>query len=268
MIKADYIWSFINQEVRPGEKPTQEELNQYNTLAHQTALDSLIQSKTKEIQSKIIKIANKIEGVISFYPENSNFQEWFFEDINTLEGFQSYSDEIHDILTSINEKDTQVDSILKKLDSIKDLEVEYTTITLDMVEQAEQKPQLQPKLEKVRSKTRRTRTKLTPNWSKAFSVNVNGKDLTLTQYIKLQRKTAAFILRSSNHEIQSIDSAVMDMDRLTDSLDYIVKNYLQIYNLELSELGINKFPSGPTGPNKVLKAGFVILFNGSVSISF
>ena len=242
-IKAEQVWELIGQEPRPGEKPTQEELNQYNTLAHQADLDNEIKRKTEDILNKIKKIANKISRIITFYPSDSNVKEWFFEDINTVEGFQNYSDEIHEILTSIYEKDTQVDGILKKLGSITDSEVEYTPITLDIVEPATISSLVEiskPKSSKLESKSsiKKKKHKLVPDFNNAMNASMDGVDYTPFEISRVNSIRALKISESPNLEFQSVNHEFVDRAALISDLIYILLNYLKIYNLELSQIDI------------------------------
>jgi len=140
-IKAEQIWEHIGVEFRPGEKPTQQEVDLFNQTQQQESYTRTISLMEEQLRLKIYKVIDKLQKEISSYPEDSHHD--YFQSLLPEDTFVAQSDTIDAMLRSINPNDKQVKHILKKLKHIESTTIdtlEFKQVTLNDIEIADDIP--------------------------------------------------------------------------------------------------------------------------------
>jgi len=198
------FWSLLEKDCNKSEIPSNEDIESYNDMARQQEIERIIVKLKSDILFKIGQIAAKLQNTIKSYPENSQLEEMYFNEISSIEGFISLQDEIHEILTHINPKDRQVEGILNKLETIQiqaQANLEYKDITLEDLQIPVQSPQpLEPVIIKAKEVPAITRDEnindSTANKVEVMTLGTREKVNQLSLISKLNTKINKYMLSS------------------------------------------------------------------------
>jgi len=240
-IKAEQIWQHIGAESRPGEKPTQEELDTYNQTRKHEIYQRSISEKNQRIKDKIVKIINKLEDTIISHPECKH-QE-YFQLLYSTSSFLEEADTINAMLKSFQPNDNQVEQILKKISNLKSItpeSLEYELVDLESIIEAEKLAvaecsQNQHQSDKPNRRVKNNRKILRANFAKApRSIKLFNKRCSTIQLVQ-QLQQFSKVKKVNGSSISEIN---LDDNISKKMFSLIASHYLHVYSLDLSKLDI------------------------------